>query len=458
MYGLLPSWSLLANKPAMAQAQTKRLVIIHTGDGLSRNYWPSSPSGQPIALSPVLSPFSGLEAQLSLVRGFTGATNSHTGIQSLFTGATCEDNAESTTVKAASLDQFVSPLVSAGMPFPSIAMGAVRDQKTDKAGETFPFFGPGGQAINPKLTPRQALDSYFSDLFALMGSNLNLTNTNATNAVEAEQLLPYLQAQTNQLLASPRLGAQEKQKLELHAQSLRKMLESLANTGNPMVPSDGAGNGPSGPMQCQKIPAVHNRGYDDKSSSDYEPMIDAYMDSIVAGISCRKSNVFTLQLGRSADNWQFPKVGQEIPQVKELDSHRLAHDKSYFDGGEVRNQELFELSRQRAQAVCTWYASKVANLARKLSQIPDGEGTALDNTLIVWASEFGPDEAKKHRVDDLGFLLIGGKNLGFASGKYFDLSSQKKANSVLLTTIAQAYGVTETVGREGGSIPQLKRS
>lgn len=452
LFGLIPGADLFRSRRAWAQAAgtPKRLVIVLTTDGLSKNYWPSSASGQAIALSPVLTPFAGLEGNLSLVRGFVGPQGGHTSIQSTLTGANFNrDEKARTTVNSASLDQFVAAKIGGGKAFPSVALGAINDLKQDKAGESTPFFSSGGQAVAPKLNPRQALDVYYADLLGLTAQSNGLSLAGGAN-VNVEQVLPFLKQQTAYFLNSPRLSAIEKQKIEMHAASLQKMIESASNANG--------GNTVSGNLQCVKVNSAFNKDYDTNNVDQYGTIIDAYFDMMVSGLTCGKSNVFTLQLGRSSDSWVFKEVGQNLPEdVRGFDSHRLNHDKAYYEDSREgpTDQRLYDLTREMAQAASTWYAGKVAAFARRLSEMPDGNGSVLDNTLIVWASEFGPDEGKDHLVDDLGYLLIGGKNLGFASGKYFDFSAQKRANSILLSTIAQKFGVTETVGREGGTVSEL---
>ena len=51
-----------------------------------------------------------------------------------------------------------------------------------------------------------------------------------------------------------------------------------------------------------------------------------------------------------------------------------------------------------------WYAGCVARLALALDAIPEGSGTLLDNTLIVWANELGRGD---HNQENIPVVLIG---------------------------------------------------
>src|SRR5678809_189181 len=57
-----------------------------------------------------------------------------------------------------------------------------------------------------------------------------------------------------------------------------------------------------------------------------------------------------------------------------------------------------------------FWAGHVAYLAKRLSTIKEGNGTMLDNTLMVWGVESGTNH--NHSPRDMQYLLIGGRNLG----------------------------------------------
>ena len=78
-----------------------------------------------------------------------------------------------------------------------------------------------------------------------------------------------------------------------------------------------------------------------------------------------------------------------------------------------------------------------AHFVKKLAETPDGDGTLLDHSLIVWGSNMG--NANQHSHVGAGYLLLGG-----ASGRH----RPKKLNvhetgptSNLLLTAMQLMGV-----------------
>jgi hypothetical protein len=64
-----------------------------------------------------------------------------------------------------------------------------------------------------------------------------------------------------------------------------------------------------------------------------------------------------------------------------------------------------------------WYCEQLAYLTKRLAETPEpgGDGSLLDNTLIVWTNELG--KGSSHTLDDIPFVLVGG-GLDFQMGRY----------------------------------------
>lgn len=439
LLGLSPKW-LFANP----QAAQRRLIIIHSPDGMSLNYWPTSPSGSNITLSPVLSPFGGLEAKMSLVRGFKAQSNpgsdgNHEHIRRIYTG---QESA------GPSIDSVLAPTLQGNCPFPIVNFAMNKGYPSDNTKEVYAFFDASGNQTLGKSTPKQAMQVFFPEVLSGVAQALTL-NTNSLNAADLENAMQIIHEQTLALGKHAKLGEYEQRKLGLHAQNLQNILSRLSKEGSPIAQT--AQN-----LGCVPINTKYIRDYDHHGNSDYAVMVEGFLDMMVAGITCSKANIFTLQLGKSAESWKHPGIGQEFAKVKDYTSHELTHNERYYNNG-VTNQELYDLTRQRGQALCTWYASQVASLAKRLDQIPEGDGTVLDHTLIVWASEFGEDAAKHHNSGDLCYALVGGAKMGFGSGKYFDLRANTRYNSALLSTLAKGFGLDKQIGKEPGFVPEIFR-
>ena len=79
-------------------------------------------------------------------------------------------------------------------------------------------------------------------------------------------------------------------------------------------------------------------------------------------------------------------------------------------------------SQAKLTKINTWYAEQMAYLARRLAETPEpgGNGSLLDNTLIIWTNELG--KGNSHTLDNIPFVCVGG-GMPFRFGKSHQLGS-----------------------------------
>jgi len=78
-------------------------------------------------------------------------------------------------------------------------------------------------------------------------------------------------------------------------------------------------------------------------------------------------------------------------------------------------------------------------MLQALDAIDEGNGTLLDNTLVVWGRELG---TTSHAMQPWPTLLVGGAQGALRTGRFLDVSKQPSA--CLLVSILQAMGLQGT--------------
>jgi hypothetical protein len=94
----------------------------------------------------------------------------------------------------------------------------------------------------------------------------------------------------------------------------------------------------------------------------------------------------------------------------------------------------------KLRVIRRWYMEQFAYLLGKLDEIPEGEGTMLDNTVVVLASEIA--QGNTHSHTDAPFLLAGSAGGYFQTGRYLAYDAQPHNN--LLVSLLNAMGVPAT--------------
>lgn len=132
-------------------------------------------------------------------------------------------------------------------------------------------------------------------------------------------------------------------------------------------------------------PKLGDRQFASKSSLILEAQFEIATAALLAGVT----NVVTLISGGGGQRFgSFPEFG--IP-----DLHHIGHGGSY--NGKTYEECFVELR--------VFHAKLIAGMVKKLAETKEGNGTMLDNTLIVYFSDSG--ESHHPRLEEWPVVLIG---------------------------------------------------
>jgi hypothetical protein len=145
------------------------------------------------------------------------------------------------------------------------------------------------------------------------------------------------------------------------------------------------------------------------------------MDMMVSSFVADFARVATFQITNS--------VGE--PKMRWLDisegHHHLSHEP---DTNEDAYEKLIKIN--------TWYCEQVAYLAKRLAETPepDGSGSLLDNTTLVWTNELG--KGNSHTRNNIPFVLVG-EGCGFKMGRALDY--RDTPHNRLLMSFSEGMGI-----------------
>jgi hypothetical protein len=233
---------------------------------------------------------------------------------------------------------------------------------------------------------------------------------------------------------APKVGAEDKKKLEQHLDAVRELEKRLDNPGAVLGGS------------CQ-IPTVGSP-LDPKDPNNFPFVGTAFMDMLAMALACDITRVVTLQWSASTNNRPYPWLQYDDgtgPKAITDDEHNLGHQ---ADDNVVAWGKL--------NVIRHWYGQQFAYLLSKLAAIPEGDGTMLDNTVVLFASEISRCNTHSHK--DMPFILAGSGGGYFKTGQYLTFDGDRPHNDLLIA-IANAMGhPIETWGEEAyvmGPLPGL---
>ena len=158
-----------------------------------------------------------------------------------------------------------------------------------------------------------------------------------------------------------------------------------------------------------------------KKENDNLPQISKMqIDLMVNGFAADFARVATLQFTNSVGGARMRWIG-----VTE-GHHDLSH-----------NPDSDEKSQDKLTRINKWFCEQLAYLTKRLAETPEpgGEGSLLDNTLIVWTNELG--KGNSHTPDNIPFVLVG-NGLDFRMGR--SVKYPKLPHNRLLLSLAHGFG------------------
>lgn len=190
---------------------------------------------------------------------------------------------------------------------------------------------------------------------------------------------------------------QRGQLLDFMADDVRRVTQQLAGDereklGHYLQAFENLGQRQSRLNEISSTLRKHGPVVNDKFKSNVEAdRLDAMFDIGAAALICGLTNVLTLASGCGDPYFSVRWTGLGVP----LDKHSIGHGK----GLDVRSAEQLTTTIRR------FHMELIVRLAEKLKAIPEGDGTMLDNTVIIYLS----DAAESHhsRCWDWPLLVIG---------------------------------------------------
>ncbi len=205
-------------------------------------------------------------------------------------------------------------------------------------------------------------------------------------------------------IISKATSSEDRQLLEEHAQFVREMEQELTLS--------------EGEELDHIVPELEA---DVTADNDNMPKISRMQTELLVNSFVNDfTRIATVQYTRSVGSAKMRWLGVE--EGHHVLSHRPDKDKD---------------SQDKLTRINKWYAGEVAHLAKKLAETPEpgGEGSLLDNTLIVWTNELG--KGNNHSRDNTPFVLIG-NGLDFNMGR--SLKYKSVTHNRLLLSLAHGFG------------------
>ncbi len=386
---------------ANQSARKQRLVVIFSPNGIvPKNFWPDE-EGEQFALKPILQPLEPFKDRTLVLKGVCdrvrGDGDNHMrGIGCLLTGielfpGNVQGGSDTPAGWASglSIDQEIkNHLQQQGETrtrFGSLEFGVMVPDRAD-TWTRMVYTGP-----NKPVAPIDDPYQMFQKLYGRMKDQESL-----------KSILDDLRDDLKRVQLA--VSADDRHVLEEHASFVRDLEQELAAAKAEDV----------GHAVPELEPGLR------KDNDNMPKIAKTQIDLLVASLAADFSRVATLQITNS--------VGE--PRMKWLGINKGHHAISHEpDSNDEAVDHLTKIN--------TWYCEQMAYLAKRLAETPEpgGEGSLLDNTLIVWTNELG--QGNSHTLENIPFVLVG-NGLNFKMGR--SLKFKRQPHNRLLLSLAHGFG------------------
>jgi hypothetical protein len=397
-----------------------RLGFVYVGNGIVHRTFKPHGEGASFELSPVLQPLGRLRGHLNVISGLDHAEADNIGdgtgdhprsSAAWLTGVHAFDRTQpGVEVKlATTADQLAADVLGRTTRVRSLELAV--DTATQSACDSGDCFYVNTvswrNATTPNITenhPRLVFERLFGD----GGSSAE----RLARARDVGSILDSVRAEASRLAAD--VGHVDRTKIDEYLDSVREIEQRIqtAEASDEHVVAL--------PDRPTSIPA---------SFDDYTKLM---LDLQLLAFQTDTTRVFSLILAREVSNRPYPQIG--VPDQH----HPVSHHRNDPD-----------LIAKKTK-IDTYHISLLAYLAEKMRATPDGDGSLLDQSLLVYGGGMG--DGNLHRHYDLPCVLLGKLGGTIDTGQHRVYPSGTPMTNLLVTVLDKVGVPIEALGDSTGRL------
>ena len=408
---------------AQTAARVRRLGFVYMPNGVSMNftgvnYWKPRGEGTNFELSVILEPLAAFKNQMVVFSGLThhaadasedGANGDHArGTSTWLTGVHPRHTEGADVYNGISADQIAAPVLGRDTPLPSLELSLDLNYLVGNCGNGYSCvymntlaWRSATTALPTENNPRAVFERLFGD-----GGS---AEQRLAQARENRSILDSITAEVSKL--QNRVGPSDRTKVGDYLDAVREIerrIQGIEKHDRTELPT------------LERPTGIPER-FDQHVGLMYELQRLAFQADI--------TRVVTFMLGRELNFRSYPEIG-----ITE-GHHGLSH----------HSDNPTQMARYAK--VNVYQAQLFAASLQKLRATPDGDGSLLDHTTILYGA--GLSNSNLHTHYDLPLLVVGG---GIRRGRHVVYPSETPMTNLLLGMLDRAGVPAETLGDSTGKL------
>lgn len=406
---------------AAAAAQPRRMAFFYVPNGVDMATWRPTAEGADFEFPFILEPLKPFKDKLLVLSGLAqdhafahgdGPGDHARGLACFLTGVHAKKTDGADIRVGVSVDQLAARKVGSATRFSSLELGIERGAQSGNCDSGYSCayssniaWSSPSTPVAKEINPKAVFDRLFSD-----GRDGNTLRQQQY----AGSILDLVREDARRL--NGRLGLADRRKLDEYMGSIRELEQRIAHAGKPV-------EAPEGSARPDGIP------------EDVRDHIKLMGDLLVMAFQTDSTRIATLMLANAGSNRSYNEIGIS-------DGH---HDLSHHGKEPEKIEKISKINRLHIE--------QFAYVLGKLRSIEEGEGTLLDNVMIVYGS--GISDGNRHNHNDLPVLLAGGGGGTIKTGRHLIYKDRTPLNNLFLCMLDRMGAPTDSFGDSTGKLDRL---
>jgi len=426
----LPMLEAMAPAKVFAAGKTvkafpKRIAFVYIPNGANMADWTPKTVGTDFDLPAILEPLAPFKKDLQVISGLAhdkarpngdGAGDHARASATFLTGCQARKTAGADIKIGVSVDQIAAEKIGKHTRLPSLELSC---DKGRQAGECDSGYSCAYQfnlawktestPMPPEVDPRLVFERLFSG-----GANGEIDENRARRQAYKKSILDFVLEDANGLKS--KLGYTDRRKLDEYLTAVRE-LETRIEQAEKFAATRPDFAKPTG------IPG------------EYAQHLQLMYDLLALAFQTDTTRISTFIVAHDGSNRPYPSIGVS-------EGH---HDLSHHGGNEEKKQKIAKINR--------FHTEQFAYFLNRLKSVKEGEGTLLDNCMIVYGGAIG--DGNRHNHDNLPILLAGRGGGTLTQGRHVKLTKETPMTNLYLAMLDRMGVSAERVGDSTGKLDDV---
>jgi hypothetical protein len=409
---MVPASTALANTAAAAKP---RLGFFYFPHGAIMEKWTPAKVGTEFEMSSILEPLAPFHDHLTIVSNIGNKPGESRAVHALVpaTWLSCVHPKESLSpYMAPTVDQIAAQQIGQDTPYPSLEVATAQGHGVGSACERgYGCSFSGTLSFRNASTPLP-IESNPRQLFLRLFGQGDSPEERQYLARQTTSLLDMIRGEADQL--SRKLGPQDRATLSDYLDSVREIERRVNNSAH----------GDVARLQLPEVPGATSENFDEHLNLMFDLMALAYQGNL--------TRIQSFMIAAEVSEQTYNHIG--VPDA----FHALSHHAN----DEAKKARLVKIQR--------YHTDCFARFVSKLAKMPDGDGTMLDHSLLLYGSNMS--NSNLHNQYPLPTALIGRACGQVKGSRHINFPERTPLANVLLTMLQRTGVKIDRVGDSTGAI------